>query len=654
MSEIGIIILLFISIGILIGTSFLTGWLLSKKRKAVRQKSPEVNSKTPFRAFVIGFYIAAFFLILPCWFNQSPGPSSFFLTLHKLFRLSVLNEEFPLRIQNEASLSIVQSISNPFLSKLFYSYSSLIFLIAPILATGFILSFFKGFFAIVKYYFMKPLWRDIVVFSELNEQSLELACNLIDQKECVQNGEQGRSKKKKLVLVFTGVSEKTDPTLLNQAENLGAICSSRDVTLFGMKRHVKNITRKIYLISDNEDENLRKGLFLINAFKQIPNLNTSNTKIFIFSTAMESNLLLDNTDLGGLFVRRVNITRNMAYMFFNENNVFTHFYEVEGVKELNVAILGFGLFGQEMMKAFCWMGQMPGYTVNVFVFDKRKDVKRKMEAKTPTLVKFASLSAGPRYSIQFFEGKDVNCSDFFDAIREVNETHPLTHVFVTLGDDKANVETAVRLRSCLSKQFMQKEKEVALKDHFTQIYASVYDNERYATIKNGLKGMPNQVKSLLNKNNTAQTDYEISIIGNLESVFSPEYVELVTLEEQGKKQHTKWAKTTSDILYYEKTFNQFEYNRASSIAKMLYEKFRADIIKEFYPNMTEEEKNENEHDRWWAYMATIGYDYVNEDLRDDVAMVHYDMIPYGKLDKEEQKKDASAFDSKDGDSKESK
>ena len=261
MSENATIAMLFISIAVLIATIVLTARISSRRKKNALESKLHSASIRPFQAFVLGFYLSAFFITLPHWFSFNGGLnpftkaySSIVLTFHMVFRLSALNEDF--------ANVIAQTISNPVLNSIYYCYSASVFLTAPLLAMGIILSFFKGLHAVVLYY-VRHLNRNIVVMSELNERSLALAKNILK--------EESDSKGKKSVIVFAGITDNTDATLLECAENIGAICMKKDITLIGLKRINKNISRTLYLIADNEDDNLRKGLEMINLCKEAYN-----------------------------------------------------------------------------------------------------------------------------------------------------------------------------------------------------------------------------------------------------------------------------------------------------------------------------------------------------------------------------------------------
>ena len=661
MSENFTIAMLILSFLILMGTIAGVAVLSKKRRKTALENSSKNIAIKPFQLFVLGFYAAAFFILLPHWVGKNIEMgiedvvariySSIWLTFHMVFRLSALNEEF--------ANTIAQVISNPTVNSIYYCYSATIFVAAPLMAMSVILSFIKGVRSLFRYYVVNA-GKNIVVFSELNEQSLVLA------KDILRHDKDDDKKGRRSVVVFTGVTKKVDSALIEGAENLGAVCFRKDITLIRLKTHNKKLTRKLYFISENEEKNLNKGLTVLKTCVETTAFNQETTKIFIFSTATETSILLDNADMGNVFVRRVDVSRNLAYSFLWENDIFKGAWQNEatGKKEINVAIVGFGAYGREMLKAFCWMGQMPGYEVNAVVFDKDKNTESKMKACAPLFVDTFTSDEGelgaPKYSVEFVTGYDVKTYDFLEEVKKKNDEKPFTHVFVSLGDDHLNVGTSILLRSFLCLEEIKKgnaqegkEYDVKVEGHCGKIYAVVFDDEQYEVVsQRKLKGIKEK-KRLHSKTGEdvikQQNDYEINYIGNLSTVYSVDNIEQTIFEELAWDRHFRYNKYDPEKEHEAReSFNQREYNRLSSGASRMFESYRdgTDGKDPAFSGWSDDEKEKIEqqarieHRRWWVYVATEGYAFVNEELRDDVAKVHYDMIEYDKLDPNEQGKDS--------------
>lgn len=623
-NEVFFIVMLCVSMAILIGSFAASICLSNSRKKRSRERGGLREYKfllTSFQLFAVGFFIAAFCVFLPLWFSEDlSGETGFtrffstvFLTFHRVFRLFSLDEDF----------SGVQGLafSSAFWGNLYYCYTSVLFVIGPILTMGFILSFFKEVTASFNYRILKTK-RDIYVFSELNEKSLSLAQDVVLHSE---------KTKHKCVVVFADVYEKNEESnfeLINKAKYIGAICTKRDITQIWLKFD-RRITRKIYLIGENQDENVQQALALIETCREDERYNSDKTQIYLFSTTVESEALLNSVDCGKLKIRRVNENYNFAITTLRQYSIFEKAQETDNGKEINILIVGMGAYGTELLKTLCWMGQMPGYRLKVHVFDKEQNGERKFKSIAPELVKYndSTENEEPYYKVVFHDSVNVNEYAFQE---ETSELDDVSMAFVTLGDDELNIETAMKLRVQFGRNSKIKGTAVP------PILTVVYSHEKTEATKNGLKNMKEQ-------------DYGITFIGDISSVYSLANVEQEKLENMGMTCHMHWAEVSAESEKTEELkkqkldkergkFNRFEYFRRSSIAEAVYYEIRKSLgitASAF----TEQTLQEFEHKRWMAYMRAEGYIGGVEGDRDDIAKTHCDLIHYSKLPDDEKKKD---------------
>ena len=104
------------------------------------------------------------------------------------------------------------------ISKGYTTLFSILFVLAPILTFGFVLSFFKNISAYKRY--ITHYNSDVFIFSELNEKSLALAKSL------------HKNDGKNRFFVFTDVFEKEEEQsyeLVEKAKELGAVCFKKDI-----------------------------------------------------------------------------------------------------------------------------------------------------------------------------------------------------------------------------------------------------------------------------------------------------------------------------------------------------------------------------------------------------------------------------------------
>ena len=487
----------------------------------------------------------------------------------------------------------------------------MIYIIAPTLTAGVVLSFFKGASAFIRYSLYPH--ADIYILSELNEKSLILAQDILTNK----------SNKRRKLVVFTDVFEKDEEAkfeLVSQAKRLGAICMRKDVLEVGLKRS-SNVYRKIYLIGENEDENIKQALELIERCRNTPKYNTNKTQIYVFANSVESEVLLNSIDNGAVKVRRLSENSNLIIHTLNNYSIFDDACTVNGKKEISVAIIGLGAYGIELLKAICWCGQMPGYNITIHAFDKESNGQAKIKNVAPELIEYngKEIKGEPYYKIVFHDKIDVKSCEFQEELSKIDL---ISSAFVTLGDDELNIETAMKMRIQLGRDAISSGK------HIPPIYAVVYSmSKTQAASHGGIKNMRDE-------------NYGISFIGSIQSRYSIESVERNELEAEGLSCHLHWVSHVDAADAIEK-YNKYEYYRRSSIAEAIYLRFREELIHDADSELLKE----YEHKRWSAFMRSEGYIGLS-DKKDYIAKTHPLLVPYQSLSPEEQNKDAIKTDKK--------
>jgi hypothetical protein len=219
-----------------------------------------------------------------------------------------------------------------------------------------------------------------------------------------------------------------------------------------------------------------------------------------------------------------------------------------------------------------------------------------------------------QYRITVHSGLDVQTASFEKAISRLTGA---TYVFVALGDDDVNINTAVRLRMLFER----------MKIH--PVIQAVVNNSQQKKALEGIKNYRGQA-------------YDITFVGDIESSFAEKVIIDSELEEEALQRHLKWGK--------EEEFWTYEYNYRSSVASAIHMRARkkcgipgADKKEEA---LTEEERNiieVLEHRRWNAYMRSEGYVYSgskDKASRNDLAKMHHDLVDFSSLTEEEKRKDS--------------
>lgn len=555
-----------------------------------------------FNCLFAGVFAASFFMFIPTHFSAAEasflgGIRAVLLSLYNAVQVFAFGCDFK---------NVYESMPPcpDALDLVYQIWVSLIFVVAPIFTFGFVLSLFKNLSEYLRY--LRAYFSDVYVFSELNEKSVALAADI-------------KKNNKRAVVVFTDVFENNDENnyeLVEQAKNLGAICFKNDILVVNFKRHSADKAIFFFTVGKNETENLNQALKLIETYK-----DRENTHLYIFSTKIESELLLTAVDKGKIKARRVNEVQSLVNRILYKNGeiIFETAKEADnGEKRISAVVIGMGNHGTEMVKALAWYGQMDGYRLEINAFDKDELAMEKFVALAPELMSAdyngVYVDGEAQYLINIHSGVDVDTNSFAQKISGLTDT---TYVFVALGNDDVNINTAVRLRMYFER----------MKIH-PVIQAVVYNSRQ----KNALEKI---------KNYRGQA-YDIDFVGDIETSYTADVIIDSELEEDALKRHLKWGN--------EEEFWTYEYNYRSSMASAIHMKAR---IKCGIPgaDKAEDDLTENERDiiealehrRWNAYMRSEGYVFSgskDKSSRNDLAKMHHDLVDFASLTDEEKRKDS--------------
>ena len=538
----------------------------------------KISFVTSFHKCLFAVFFSGALLFFPYYWEYFNGDflifralKTFCLSLHNTVRLFILDGDFePIQYVLNNATSIGDEIWLTVVQCVYGLYATVLYLICPFMTAGFVLSLFKGITAYFKYQYVSRA-DEVYLISELNERSIELAKDILSEKriESLPINEQ----KKKRIVVFAevfGKNEEKSFELISQAKNLGAYCFKRDAADLGLKRGriSKSTTQKVYFISENEDENVEQALIMIEACRKNDKFNRANTHFYVFATTPESEVLLDFVDNGNMKVRRVNENKDLATSTLRNNEIFSRaipckhkhpktFFDEQGLekktifdrknlKVLRVLIVGLGNYGTELLKMLCWNCQMFSYVVEVYVFDKSGEAKARMSRIAPELLLYSEEGDGltrPYYKIDFTGDADVNSGAFYEKL-ERKIPGAVTTVFVTLGEDELNIQTAMGLRSYFGRKVQKdaekreelrktnpKQEELTeWQETIPQIFSTVYSE-----VKNRIFDRNEGLHNNEGKN------YGITFIGNMTKRYSLEFIQQESLMSAGEKVHCRYS-----------------------------------------------------------------------------------------------------------------
>ena len=561
---------------------------------------------TPFNVLFFGIFLSSFTAVIPIYGEIiSQGADNAFIRIWETFTFSLHHtfQLFTLDVDRDIILNNI-NCDRPVLKALYSFALSVAIVVAPALTFGFVVSFFKNLSAYFRYVLHR--YSNVYIFSELNEESLAL-------------GKSIKEKDGKNLIVYTDVFENNEELSYERAERareLHAICFKKDILTVNFKRHAKNSFITFFVIGEDETENATQTIKLAEIYK-----DRKNTKLFVFSKNTESELLLNKIDRGALKIRRVNKIRSVINRLLDTKGVtlFENAKQTEnGEKTISAVIIGTGLFGTEMLKALTWYCQMDGYKIVIDVFGKDKTAEDRFSALAPEIMdkRFNGkyIHGEPEYRITFHPGYETGTRTFEDEISKLKDT---TFAFVCLGTDADNIKASVELRTVFERMHIK-----------PRIQTVVFDS--------------NEKRALEDATNFSGQPYDISVTGDIDTMFSEDVVVNSKLENEALQRHLKWGG--------EEAFWKYEYNYNSSVATALHRKARiacgipgADKAE---GELTEEERQQLElleHRRWNAYMRCEGYIYSGsreKSSRNNLGKMHHDLVEFDVLSENDKRKDS--------------
>ena len=553
----------------------------------------------PITLFIIGVFLSGVFMLYPVNFQLIATSGSQFINFIKCLAISIY-DTLGLFVINGQFERITLSLIGVegFIGSAYPVLASIIFVIAPILTFGFILSFFKNVASYLSYFigFNKPVYA----FSELNDYSVALATDIAKNH-------------KNAILVFTGVAGLDETYALSLQEKLkgvNAIFFKKDMATVKLNIHNKNKEIYFFIISENEDKNLNAFQLLSQKYKE-----RDKSYLYLFSSSVQSDMLLSNCAKGKLNIRRINPARSLIY-----NNLYENGYQLfesalennNGSKTISAVIVGLGNYGLTLTKTLAWFCQMDGYEIKINAFDKNPLAESIFSSECPELASEKyngkKIDGEPYYSIKVHSNSDYKSAEFDNLLNQIDDA---TYVFVSIGSDQLNIDCAVKIRRLFAKKGL-----------YPTIKAVVFDGDLKHNIENAV--------------NFKNQPYDIQLVGDLTSTYCEKVVINPALELEALERHKKYGA--------EDSFWHFEYNNKSSMASAIHMQARIKCgikgANKKEEDLTPEEAHDIEvleHKRWNAYMRSEGYVYGPE--RNDLAKVHHNLVDFEALSEEDKRKD---------------
>lgn len=608
-----------------------------------------------------GTYIAVLLIFVPiyyCNYDFGNGVAiirPLLMSIHNAMRVFILDGEFDI-IRD----ALTECNLSPSLEVFYSAYCTFLYVLAPIMTFGAVLSFLDNFKAKLRYKF--TFNRPIYIFSALNDQAIVLARSIF-------HPHFHEHRRTRPVIVFTEVCSQGEDNhyeLLMEAHKVHGICLKDPLTQLDI--YTKKGKIEIFLIHEDEAENVSQ------AAKLTTNLENhgkkQNVKIFVFASSAASAYTMDSLRYDNLLeaaaqadfddncfkLRRINHLKQLAWNTV-PSMILDHLKNCKH-HTISVMIAGTGRHGTEFFKTLMWFCQIKGYHLEVNLFDNgvcntnRGYIQSVLRRQCPEFVEKCHLNMiGDSFQdIRFYNGVDFETDDFRILLQkntaERERLKKTDIIIVALGDDDKNIETAVYLRTV----FDQAKKVVASEKAWPSIeldspaiYSIVYDSKKSAMVQE------NDPEYLIN---CKSIPYHIHFIGSIATQYQYECIYQPDVEKAAFQYHACWvdeelnnkdltaeerAHMEKQKILEKKKYERFEFFRHSSMARAVH----ANLMKKAGILSDKEETVLFEHNRWNAYMRSLGYIYSgspSKSTRADRAMMHNDLCPLAVLDPSEKSK----------------
>lgn len=598
---------------------------------------------------IVGVFMAIFLICLPINLLSPDNcgiadiPRILLVTVHEVIQIFVAN------IDTSYIYEAVSELDSKILRISYSTVGTLLFVLAPMLTFGAVLSFFRNFFDDVGYVLCRR--KPLFIFSELNERSLTLAKNIY---------EKHLRDKVQPMIVFTGVMPEGEDKM-SGAKDIHAVLLGKDIVQLDFAAKKKDT--EIFLIGDDESENVRKAAIITDRLNS--NGKKLNVRVFVFACKESSRYVLDSLRYENLLnmqtltpngdnlfkIRRVDTIKQLAWNNVPDMRIMER--ADDGV--ISIMIVGMGQQGMEFFKMLMWFCQIDGIKLEINLVDKaHKDENGGIESRIARQCPEIIEKNGAEYDIEIFDGIDPDTDSFekllFGGGEKTERLKRTDIIIVSMGDDDLDIETSVYLRQlfdkCSGVGMTDNDTDRTLEQERPDIYSIVYDSK-----KSGIVSGAEKAEYLINHK---EQKYHIRFIGSIDEQFSYDNIFNAEKEAAAFKCHAEWSGAESDVTdkIREKRllFDRFEFYRLSSLASVLHQEFLNssgvnDRLKCLTSGNDGEKECENcykrrkmEHERWEAYMRTEGFTYRKE--RFDRAKLHNDLTEFDRLSKDEQEKDA--------------
>lgn len=413
--------------------------------------------------------------------------------IHALQTFS-LDEDYTLYIKDGKAMMEALAGAGAFWPGAYGLYASVLNVVAPIAGGAFLFEVLAGIFPRVGLLLARlRIWKPKYYFSELNDASLALAKNILNERPVGL-----RARFCGPIVVFTDVyvdnSEERSAERLAEAKQIGAICLRDDLSHICLNKWGE---KRLMLMDAGESENLQAYLNVVDAMGKKRargteiDLFTNSDAYVLLEKSVRKKMLeewkLKEKDLPIFF--SVHSYRNLILNVLTEIPLYEPLIgkgrNADGTVDLTVTIVGMGGIGLEMFRTVYWLGQMLdcNMTVNVLSQETEASFWDKIDSISPEIrhtlqendpiLRYNDGEDGvsPVYCRVRYWQCDVETSGFVERFGREGVLLQTDYFFISLGSDEKNLTAAERLKMYIGRDHAER----GSADHGTVIAYIIYD-----------------------------------------------------------------------------------------------------------------------------------------------------------------------------------
>ena len=398
--------------------------------------------------------------------------------IHALQTFS-LDEDYTLYIKDGKAMMEALAGAGAFWPGAYGLYASVLNVVAPIAGGAFLFEVLAGIFPRVGLLLARlRIWKPKYYFSELNDASLALAKNILNERPVGL-----RARFCGPIVVFTDAyvdnSEERSAERLAEAKQIGAICLRDDLSHICLNKWGE---KRLMLMDADESENLQAYLNVVDAMGKKRargteiDLFTNSDAYVLLEKSVRKKMLeewkLKEKDLPIFF--SVHSYRNLILNVLTEIPLYEPLIgkgrNADGTVDLTVTIVGMGGIGLEMFRTVYWLGQMLdcNMTVNVLSQETEASFWDKIDSISPEIrhtlqendpiLRYNDGEDGvsPVYCRVRYWQCDVETSGFVERFGREGVLLQTDYFFISLGSDEKNLTAAERLKMYIGRDHAER------------------------------------------------------------------------------------------------------------------------------------------------------------------------------------------------------